>query len=61
MATEVSGREVPIAIKVVPIISGDILILEASLSTNFRRKLADTTKNKSETANNMITCDIVLI
>lgn len=49
-ATDVSGREVPIAIIVAPTISGDIFILPENFSINLRRKFAEVIKNIRENA-----------
>jgi hypothetical protein len=49
IATNVSGREVPIATKVTPIIRGDILILEESSSENFSNKYAEIIRKSIET------------
>ncbi|KKR42321.1 MAG: hypothetical protein UT76_C0023G0011 [Candidatus Woesebacteria bacterium GW2011_GWB1_40_12] len=51
MATNVSGREVPMATKVTPMIRGDILILEESFSENFNNKYAEIIKKNIETKN----------
>jgi len=47
-ATNVSGREVPMAIIVAPITRGEIFILPANFSMNFKRRLAETIKKISE-------------
>ena len=52
-ATDVSGREVPIAISVDPIIRGETLILEDNLSTNFNSRFAEMTKRPSEPKNSI--------
>lgn len=51
IATKVSGREVPIATKVTPMIKGDILILEESFSENFNKKYAENISESIETMN----------
>lgn len=48
IATNVSGREVPTAIMVAPIIRGDIFILPANFLIYFRRKLAEIIKTKRD-------------
>jgi len=51
IATNVSGREVPTAIMVAPIIRGEIFILPENFSINLRRRLAETIRNISENEN----------
>ena len=51
MATEVSGREVPIAIKVAPIIKGEIFIFPANFSMKRKRRLAEMMRKSRDIGN----------
>jgi hypothetical protein len=49
-ATDVSGRDVPIATIVAPITRGEILILYENFSTNFNKKLEERIRSNKDIA-----------